>query len=420
MKLCIFEDEHFQNFLPLAWLRPVYSLKCGITSLSEKISAAFHDMEVSYLCRDYLESILKSESGAVVNECSGGRYLLINGRVVSPDNLREQIDHDDDGCVYLAEDGSPAAAVISEKSADKMIKKGREPETLTKLLTGLRAKNADVEMVSYPWDLTDKTKVKLTGDFQRIYARLKNKIPDCDGCHFVNKNNVYISPSAILKPGIVIDASDGPVCIDEQVVIQANSVIEGPAYIGKGSLIKAGSRIFGGTSIGAVSKIGGEVANSVIHGYSNKQHDGFLGNSYLCEWVNLGAGTNNSDLKNNYNNVRFDLNGRTVDSGMKSAGLYMGDHSKSGIGTMFNTGTVAGIHCNIFGSGYQTKHIPSFSWGGADDFQEYDLDKALETASIVMARRNVELSPEYLRLNSLIFKLTLNERSSFSNHYQVT
>jgi UDP-N-acetylglucosamine diphosphorylase/glucosamine-1-phosphate N-acetyltransferase len=156
--------------------------------------------------------------------------------------------------------------------------------------------------------------------------------------------------------------------------------------------------------------VGGEIENSIIHSYSNKQHDGFLGHSYLGSWVNLGADTNNSDLKNNYSSVKFTINEKEVDSGTIFAGLIMGDHSKTGINTMFNTGTIAGISSNIFGSGYPAKYIPSFSWGGAGSLIEYNLQKSIETARKVMKRRNVEMTPEDEKLFQFVFEKTQHER----------
>ncbi|MFQ5584711.1 MAG: hypothetical protein ACE5GL_09785, partial [Calditrichia bacterium] len=191
---------------------------------------------------------------------------------------------------------------------------------------------------------------------------------------------------------VVIDAENGPVWIDEDAVIMANAVLEGPIYIGKKSRIKIGAKLYENTTIGPVCKIGGEVEGSIIQGYSNKQHDGFLGHAYLGSWVNLGADTNNSDLKNNYGMIRVLLNGKPVNSGKRFLGLMMGDHSKTAINTMFNTGTIVGVNCNIFGAGMPPKFVPSFSWGGAEGIADFILDKAMHIAKNVMARRNVEFT----------------------------
>jgi len=174
-----------------------------------------------------------------------------------------------------------------------------------------------------------------------------------------------------------------------------NAVIQGPCYVGEKSKIKIGAKIYPGTSIGEFCKVGGEVEESIIHSYSNKQHDGFLGHAYLGQWVNIGAGANNSDLKNNYSKVNVYVNGELIDSDSLFVGLTMGDHSKTGINTMFNTGTVVGVMCNIFGADLFSKFVPSFSWGSVRKMTENKLDKALQTARLVMGRRGQDMTPEY-------------------------
>ena len=183
--------------------------------------------------------------------------------------------------------------------------------------------------------------------------------------------------------------------------------------MGNGSSIKIGAKIYEGTSIGEFCKVGGEVEESIIHSHSNKQHDGFLGHAYLGQWVNLGADTNNSDLKNNYGNVKVHVNGDLVDSGSMFVGLFMGDHSKAGINTMFNTGTSVGTMCNVFGSGFPPKYIPSFSWGGAEKMVEHDLSKAVETARQVMARRKKKLTAEHEKVFRYLFERTRERRAEY-------
>jgi UDP-N-acetylglucosamine diphosphorylase/glucosamine-1-phosphate N-acetyltransferase len=175
-------------------------------------------------------------------------------------------------------------------------------------------------------------------------------------------------------------------------------------------MIKVGAKIYENTSIGPVCKVGGEVEGSVIHSFSNKQHDGFLGHAYLGMWVNLGADTNNSDLKNNYGSVKLVIDGETVDSGSTFMGLVMGDHSKSAINSMFNTGTVVGVSSNVFGSGFPPKSVPSFTWGGAEGLKTYELERALEVARRVMGRRKMVLSPAEEKVLRVVFDLTKKER----------
>jgi len=211
-------------------------------------------------------------------------------------------------------------------------------------------------------------------------------------------------------PGVIIDATNGPVISDENVKIMANSVIIGPVYIGKNSTIKIGAKIYEGTSIGPVCKIGGEVEGTIFQAYTNKQHGGFLGHSYLGEWVNIGAGTNNSDLKNNYKNVTiyFHTEGKKIDSGSQFIGTFIGDHTKTGINSTINTGSVIGVGCNLFGRELITDFIPSFSWGDASNLSEYVEDKFLETAEIVKKRRKLKLTANekelYRNIHKLVFE----------------
>ena len=190
----------------------------------------------------------------------------------------------------------------------------------------------------------------------------------------------------------------------------SHSFIQGPASIGNDSIIKKGATVYHNTSIGEYCKVGGEVESSVILSFTNKQHEGFLGHSYLGSWINIGAGTNNSDLKNNYENITVLLNGKPVDTGSRFVGLIMGDHSKTAINTMFNTGTIAGVSCNIFGEGFPPRYIPSFSWGGSAFLKQYDIKKSLDVAEIVMKRRNRELTPEEENMLRKVFELTGKER----------
>jgi UDP-N-acetylglucosamine diphosphorylase/glucosamine-1-phosphate N-acetyltransferase len=222
--------------------------------------------------------------------------------------------------------------------------------------------------------------------------------------------NIYIAAGAKIKPGVVLDAEDGPIYIDEGATIMANASLQGPLFVGAKSAIKMGAKIYEGTSIGEVCKIGGEVEESIIHSYSNKQHEGFIGHSYLGQWVNIGADSNNSDLKNNYSTVKVYVNGEMVDSGSLFVGLTMGDHSKCGINTMFNTGTVVGVMSNVFGAGYPDKFIPSFTWGGIESMATYEIDKALEVARRVMARRKMALSAAQEKMLRRVFEMTVSER----------
>jgi len=233
------------------------------------------------------------------------------------------------------------------------------------------------------------------------------------GVHFLNQAQIFVAPSVDVHPGVVLDARSGPIVIDSDAVIMANSVIQGPTYIGPGSQVKIAAKIYHGTSVGPQCKIGGEVEESVIQGYSNKQHDGFLGHAFVGEWCNLGAGTTNSDLKNNYGSVRIWCNGEWCDTGSQFIGLLMGDHSKTGINTSLNTGTVVGVSCNIFDAGLPPKFVPSFSWGRSGLLATYGLPQAIETARRVTARRSIWFGEDEERLLQSVFQSTMSERASF-------
>jgi UDP-N-acetylglucosamine diphosphorylase/glucosamine-1-phosphate N-acetyltransferase len=207
-------------------------------------------------------------------------------------------------------------------------------------------------------------------------------------------SNLKLADDAIIQPGSIINCSEGPVILDSKSEIMEGCMVRGPFYLGRKSALKMGAKVYGPTAIGPECKVGGEVSNVLILGYSNKAHDGFLGNAVVGEWCNFGADSNCSNLKNNYGVVKqySYTSGKEENTGLTFCGVVMGDHSKCGINTMFNTGTVVGIAANIFGADFPAKHIPSFSWGGSGEIEVYQFDKAIETIKAVKKRRGLELS----------------------------
>ena len=293
---------------------------------------------------------------------------------------------------------------------DKINIENGEPINLAKF-KNIPHENIDVTIANYIWDLIYENEKELIIDIQLAAGKNKTKLSSkkITGSHFINDKKIFIQNNVTIKPGVVLDASHGQIYIDENSIISSCAVIEGPVYIGKSSIIKNHSSLKN-VSIGSVCKIGGEVEDSVILSYTNKQHPGFLGHSYLGSWINLGADTNCSDLKNNYSTIKITMNGTNIDSGKQFLGLIMGDHSKTAINTMFNTGTIAGFSSNIFGAGFPKKYIPSFSWGGSDSVEEYDLPKAVETAKAVFKRRNISFDKTQENLFESIFNLTKSQR----------
>ncbi|HKI79711.1 MAG TPA: GlmU family protein [Ignavibacteriaceae bacterium] len=415
MQICIFEDANYINLEPLIYPRPVYELVCGITTLKEKILRNFPKYKYSLHCRPYLENTLQSEYPDIpVNKIPGKECLFINGRLMTNEKLNKVFDtRKKNDCVFMS-GNTIMAAKVSGKRLEQI--KENLPDVITdKVFAGLEIIDADLESVNYIWDLINWNGGEIKKDYKFLTAKKKSpakksKVKIHPGVNFVNKKNVFIGSGTEIKPGCVIDASNGPVYIDKNVLIYPNAVIEGPAYIGEGSKIKSGATIYENVSIGKICKVGGEVEDVIMLPYTNKQHAGFIGHAYLGSWANLGADTNNSDLKNNYGSVKVTVNGSEIDSGSQFLGLIMGDHSKSSINTMFNTGTSVGFSCNIFGAGFPANHIPSFSWGGSEELKTYKVEKSIETAAKVFKRRNKVMTEADDYLFRKIFELTEEER----------
>lgn len=409
--ICIFEDNKYSQLYPLSLTRPVFDLHCGILSLKKKIIQHFPSMPINLYCRDYLKDVVQQQNPHLkINKIDSESCLFINGRILIDSNLVKVFNFDREE-IYFSGDQIIGAFLKKDniKNFVNVLKSDAHLKEFNRIPT---KKIQDIHLINYPWDLIQSNPLEIKKDFE-IYNKggmIKGEVSQYAA--LVNKNNIYIGKDAVIKPGAVLDANEGPIYIDEGALVMSNSVIQGPCYIGRKSKIKMLAKIYEGTSIGEVCKVGGEVEQSIIHSYSNKQHDGFLGHAYLGQWVNIGADTNNSDLKNNYSTVKVYMNGKMIDSGLLLMGLLMGDHSKTGINTMFNTGTVVGTMCNVFGSGFPAKYIPSFSWGGVEETLEHKFDKALETARLVMKRRDVEMTNEYQEMFKYIFELTRSNRKS--------
>jgi UDP-N-acetylglucosamine diphosphorylase/glucosamine-1-phosphate N-acetyltransferase len=416
MQLCIFEDIYFDRLEPLIFSRPAYNLVCGISTLRDKITRAYPEVKVSLHTRPYLEAFLTSKNpGYQVNSIEDDTCLFINGRIIAPENLAEIIPLDDpEDKLYMAEDTIVAARVSGKKL--KEVK-----NSLYDLLTpanfdGLLVEKVEIPVINYVWDLINYNHVEMEKDFNFLTKKinfkkkenLKGKI--YPGAYLINEERIFIDEGAEIKSGAVLDATGGFIYISKDAIVYPNAVIEGPVFVGEKSQVKSCARIYENVSIGKVCKVGGEVEHSIILPYTNKQHSGFLGHAYLGSWVNIGADTNCSDLKNNYGSVKMYINGEIVNSGCQFLGLIMGDHCKTAINTMFNTGTMVGFSCNIYGADFPPKYIPSFSWGGSESMTTYDLERTIETAKRVLHRRSKVMSESEEKLFRKIFDLTQKER----------
>jgi UDP-N-acetylglucosamine diphosphorylase/glucosamine-1-phosphate N-acetyltransferase len=414
MQICIFEDEQYLNFEPLIYSRPVYDLVCGVNTLREKILRAFPGEKIVLKCRPYLEAFVREEKKKLrINELKNDDCLFINGIVVAPAELRGLLSfNSEDEKVYIS-NGVVVAAKVAKNRLEKILPDNNNVID-TKLFDELPFEEVKVPCVKYLWDLIYLNGKEIRNDLDFYAPKKKDKpiVTDKEhrGVSYVNREEIFISSTAKIKPGVVLDASTGPIFIDQNAIIFANAAIQGPVYIGESSQIKAGATIYPNVSIGKLCKVGGEVEDSILLSFTNKQHSGFLGHSYVGSWVNIGADTNCSDLQNNYGSIKVQVNGRHIDSGKQFVGLMMGDHSKTAINTMFNTGTVVGFSCNVFGAGFPPKYIASFSWGGSESMREYKLSKAIETAKAVFNRRNMEFADIDAALFNKIFELTEEDR----------
>jgi UDP-N-acetylglucosamine diphosphorylase/glucosamine-1-phosphate N-acetyltransferase len=419
-RIILFEDSTVRNLFPLTLTRPVYDLRCGIRTLREKIIRSYRKATFGFHARDYLIPLLGESTrdpDAIIHlrKSEKGTLLLINGRLVAPDDCEILIPTEGKDMVYVVRE-EVAAMRLSGKSLQKVMPILTEGKFLDSFideaLPHLPVSEVNATLIHYPWDLISMNSQQIRADFDLMEKGghiLGNVHPSAV---LEKRESLFIGKDAEIQPGVILDASEGPIYIGDGATIMAGAALKGPVAIGNNSTVKMLAKIYEGTSTGKECKVGGEIEESLIHGFSNKQHDGFLGHSYLGEWVNVGAGSNTSDLKNNYSTVRVTINGEEVDTGSLFAGLFMGDHSKCGIQTMFTTGTVIGVGCNIFGADFPPKYIPTFSWGGSKGLVTHKFDQFLATAKRAMSRRNRPLSAEREKLFKTLFRLTENERKS--------
>ncbi len=408
--LVLFEDTQVRNFLPLIWTRPMWELRCGLSTLGEKLISLYSGTEVVYACRDFLAAHTTERcAGRSVNRLASERALFLNGRLLADPSLPARIPPDGSDRLFVQGE-TVVAARLSGPNLEHVAR--RMGHLLHRQDFGdIPTQEVEAEIVHFPWDLVHRNPHRIENEarWAGTLGQMEGEL--YGGAYLLNAHHIAVGRGTVIKPGAVLDASRGPIVIGRNVQIMAQSAIEGPTCVGDGSQVKAGAKVYAGTSIGPVCKIGGEVEESIFQGYSNKQHDGYVGHSYISSWANIGAGTNTSDLKNNYSAVRVPINGVEVDSHSMFVGLIAGEHTKTGINTMLNTGTVAGVGCNLFGAGFPPKWIPSFSWGGAASLIEYRLDKMLETVRRVMARRGVDMTKTEEDLLRYVFRATAHERA---------
>ncbi len=399
------------NFYPLALSRPIWELRCGMTSLKEKLLDKLGATDVACFVPPYMAEVYRAATDAAVNDpasLGGDDLLLVAGRVkaagfdVEPTGP-SQILLDTDGDLLYARISQADLASLDVSSIDALIDSAK---------SSLPAAGGNVAAWQYTWDLVLANPEQLTEDFAAAgRSGIEGTVEEPSAIRG-SRSDVFVAPGVVVHPMVVFDAAEGPIYIDEDAEIHPFTRIEGPCYVGKRSIL-LGAKCREGNSIGPVCRIGGEVEESIIHGNSNKYHDGFLGHAYVGEGVNLGALTTNSDLKNDYSSVSVTLDGkRPVDTGSTKVGSLIGDHTKTSIGTFFNTGSYVGAMALIAATGKPLpKFIPSFAW-----FLEgvvtkgFGKRKLYETAKTAMSRRGREWTPAEEAMWDEIFQMTKGPR----------
>lgn len=411
LKLCIFEDEKYDLLYPLTLTRATFELRCGTMTLFERILRAFHKADAVFYLRDYLAPVFKERFGdLVVNDMSSlrnddvvfanGRWLPRKGQLLSDDEIFATSKGD---VVYLKAKRSTFERALSESIW----------KTIDNLRSELGAEEVDARMVEYPWDLIKYNHETLEEDFE-TYRSKRNSLVTLDERVAIvgEKDMVYISDTARVHPFVVLDVSQGPIIMDDHARVYPFSRLEGPCYVGKDTWVVRGN-IREDTSIGPVCRVGGEVEASIIDGYSNKYHTGFLGHAYVGEWVNIGALTTNSDLKNDYSTVDVYVKGKLIDTGDIKLGGFIGDHTKFGIGCLLNTGAVVGVACVILGGEVLPKYIPSFCWYAGGRYRRgAGLRRTVEAERRVMSRRGISMSNNYVRMLERVYQESREDRET--------
>jgi len=384
----------WENLLPLTFTRPVCEIRTGILTVREKWDRLLQT-RTSILTRSYLQ---KKFSLHLEDE-----NVLINGSVLPEEGILNEIRNLPAGTSLYAGDTFVAVRLDREEAARFEMGKYRQGDRVT--LSGSPL------VIEHPWDIFTLNGQAMEADY-RFLTRNRVSAELSPTNMVIKPENVFVEKNARIE-GSILNAENGPIHVGEHAEIMEGSAIRGPFALGTHAILKMGAKIYGPTTIGPGSMAGGEIKNSVILGYSNKVHDGYLGNSVLGEWCNLGADSNNSNLKNNYAEVKLwnYREEKMLGTGLQFCGLIMGDHSKCGINTMFNTGTVVGVNANIYGAGFPPNFVPSFSWGGEEGFTTYQLQKAFEVAEEVMKRRDREFNQTEMDILTTVFEMTEKYRS---------
>ena len=390
MQIVLFEDHLWSRFLPLVFTRPVGDLRMGMMTMAQRYARALNT-EVVHDTRPSLRTLFAQPSAQM--------QLHVNARLFPTDSLLDELKS------MLPGDVLKKGETVLARCSDSM---GSQGEHVVE-------SKAELQWIERITDLFSLNAMAMNFDFGLLPKNKAIEALHASNTVIGDPELLFVHETAKVYAS-TFNTLDGPIYIDADAEVMEGSHIRGGFYLGEHATLKLGTKIYGATTIGPQCKVGGEVSNSIFFGHSNKAHDGFVGNSLIGEWCNLGADTNTSNLKNNYSNVKIWSYAKADfdDTGLTFCGLIMGDHSKCGINTMFNTGTVAGVNANIFGGGFPDKHIPSFSWGGPEGWEEYNPEKAFATIHKVMQRRSQPLTDAMRELLVYIYEETAPDRNSAS------
>jgi UDP-N-acetylglucosamine diphosphorylase/glucosamine-1-phosphate N-acetyltransferase len=396
MQIILFDDSSRYRLLPFTHTRPIADIRCGIFTMRERWEYYLKEKTGTFT-EEYLQSLYPM---------TNGDNLYVNGSIFANQNLAEGIRNLPNG-YKLVKDNT----IIAFHTNNAV--------NYTELGTSLKELpdqhfDGDLFKLNHVWDIFTYNDRAIKEDFKALTTGKKSQ-PIPEDITVTGNDNLFIEEGANIYAGCIINASAGPVYIGKDAEVLEGTMIRGPLAMGEHAVIKMGAKIYGATTLGPGCKVGGEINNVVFFANSNKAHDGYLGNAVIGEWCNLGADTNCSNLKNNYDEVKiWDENQeKQIGTGLTFCGLMMGDHSKCGINTMFNTGTIIGVSCNIYGGDYPKSFIPSYCWGGGNKMYTYDFEKAMNTARRMMARRNKDLSPAEYEMLRFVFEKTKSRRDSF-------
>ena len=391
----LFDDATRSKLLPFTHTRPIADIRCGILTMRERWEHLLGS-PTSTLTVSYLQDVFPVKTA--------NKNIFINGRVFATSDLVNQISNLAEGEKLIK-----GEVIIAANLGEQVIPLEKLLEHT--ILSNTIEFNGETNQLCNIWDIFSLNDFALKSDYELLtHNRKSEPLPEdilVSGTH-----NIFIEKGGKINMGCIINAIKGPVYIGKDAELLEGVAVRGPLAVCEQAVVKMGAKIYGPTTIGPGCKVGGEINNVVFFANSNKGHDGYLGNTIIGEWCNLGADTNSSNLKNNYDEVKVhsEQTGGLVKTGLVFCGLMMADHSKCGINTMFNTGTVVGVSANIYGGGFPDKFIPSFSWGGSEGMVTYQFEKAMETANRMMARRGKTLHEVEIKMYKHIFDATSGQR----------